>query len=224
MLVFKSLQLMKLYLIILILVTACNSKPTNPIEQLKAKIEKEIPYHFNYKSIPVDCSKRDSLFLKLYEADQKVRKSGGDMLAVDERNFDLLISYINQCGWPKFNTKHSELKTRNDYNIRTATYLVIQHSFREAMANYYFQFKTSVEKGEMIPNNLAYYKDRLLMHFGLPQVYGSQIRHSSNRIYLYQLWSPDEVNQRRKKMQLYPIEDYLKNYDLDFEQEIRNKN
>ena len=85
---------MKTNLLLLITLVACTAPPPNPILQLEAKLEKEIPYHFNYDPIPLDCAQRDSLFALLYQRDQEVRNQGGDMLAVDERNFDLLISYI----------------------------------------------------------------------------------------------------------------------------------
>ena len=91
------------------------------------------------------------------------------------------------------------------------------------MANYYFVLKTTVDEGEMEVSDLAFYQDRLLLYFGLPQVYGTQIKHSKERIYLYRLWSPEGVNERRKAVQLIPIEDYLGNYGLDFEQEIKSQ-
>lgn len=85
---------MKTNLLLLITLVACTAPPPNPILQLEAELEKEIPYHFNYDPILLDCGQRDSLFALLYQRDQEVRNQGGDMLTVDERNFDLLISYI----------------------------------------------------------------------------------------------------------------------------------
>ena len=213
----------RLFLLVIFLGAYCSPIPPNPILKLEAKIEKEIPYHFNHKTIPLDCTQRDSLFALLYQKDQEVRTQGGDMLAVDQQNFDLLISYIDQCGWPKFSTKQNTLKKRREYQIRSAPFLVLQHSFKEAMANYYFDLKTSVNEGEMELNNLALYQDRLLMYFGLPQVYGTQIRHNKDRIYLYQLWSPEGVNERRKEVQLIPIEAYLERHGIDYEEEVRRQ-
>ena len=85
---------MKTNLLLLITLVACTIPPPNPIVQLEAKLENEIPYHFNYDPIPLDCAHRDNLFALLYQRDQEVRNKGGYMLAVDERNFDLLFSYI----------------------------------------------------------------------------------------------------------------------------------
>ena len=214
---------MKTNLLLLITLVACTIPPPNPILQLEAKLEKEIPFHFNYDPIPLDCAQRDSLFALLYQRDQGVRNQGGDMLAVDERNIDLLISYIEQCGWPSFTTKFDSIGSFHEYKIRSAPFLVLQHSFKEAMANYYFDLKTTVDEGEMEASDLALYQDRLLLYFGLPQVYGTQIKHSKERIYLYRLWSPEGVNERRKAVQLIPIEDYLENYGLDFEEEIKSQ-
>ena len=214
---------MKTNLLLILSLVGCTTPPSNPILQLEAKLEKEIPYHFNHKSIPLDCAQRASLFTLLYQRDQEVRNQGGDILAVDELNFDLLISYIDQCGWPKFSRKFDSIGSFHAFKIRSAPFLVLQHSFKEAMANYYFDLKTAVNEGEMKPNKLALYQDRLLLYFGLPQVYGTQIKHSKERIYLYRLWSPEGVNERRKAIQLIPIEDYPGNYGLDFEQELKSQ-
>ena len=145
------------------------------------------------------------------------------MLAVDERNFDLLISYVEQCGWSKFEVKVDNLVTLKEDQIRSALFLVLQHSFREAMANYYFQFKESAYKYEMDRSDLALYQDRLLMYFDFPQVYGTQIIHDIDRMHLYQLWSPENVSERRKEVGLRPIEDYLEDYGLDYSQEIEHQ-
>ena len=111
------------------------------------------------------------------------------MLAVDEQNFDLLISHIKQCGWPRFTTKFDSISTLHEFQIRSAPFFVLQHSFKEAMANYYFDLKTSANEGEMKPSNFALYQDRLLLYYDLPQVYGTQIKHSKDRIYISTLVS-----------------------------------
>ena len=214
---------MKTNLLLLITLFACTNPPPNPILQLETKLEKETPYHFNYEHIPIDCTQRDSLFALLFQRDQKVRNQGGDMLAVDEHNFDLLISYFEQCGWPRFTTKFDSISTLHEFQIRSAPFFVLQHSFKEAMANYYFDLKTSANEGEIKPSNFALYQDRLLLYFDLPQVYGTQIKHSKERIYLYRLWSPERVNERRKAVKLIPIEDYLARYGLNFEQELKQQ-
>lgn len=53
--------------------------------------------------------------------------------------------------------------------------------------------------------------DRLLMHFGYPQVYGSQILNGE----LYTIENPDSVDIRRASVGLGPLEEYLKNFDLN---------
>ena len=91
------------------------------------------------------------------------------------------------------------------------------------MANYYFDIKASANEWEMKPSDFASYQDRLLLYFDLPQVYDTQIKHSKDRIYLYRLWSPERVNERRKAVKLNPIEDYLARYGLNFEQELKQQ-
>ena len=50
------------------------------------------------------------------------------------------------------------------------------------------------------------------MDEGKPQIYGSQIKGDK----LYQLENPETVNQRRKEMGMGTIEDYLKNFNIEF--------
>ena len=82
------------------------------------------------------------------------------------------------------------------------------------MANYYLDLKTTVDEGEMEASDLALYQDRLLLYFGLPQVYGTQIKHSKERIYLYRLWSPEGVNERRKRCNSFPLKTIWKTMAL----------
>ena len=64
---------MKTNLLFLFLLVACSIPSPNPILQPETKLEKEIPYHFNYETIPSDCAQRDSLLALLYQKDQEVK-------------------------------------------------------------------------------------------------------------------------------------------------------
>ncbi|MBL0191035.1 MAG: hypothetical protein IPQ18_06780 [Saprospiraceae bacterium] len=55
-------------------------------------------------------------------------------------------------------------------------------------------------------------KDRILMDEGKPQLYGSQIQNGK----LYELEAPSGVNERRKSMDMEPLEDYLNKFGIEY--------
>ena len=56
----------------------------------------------------------------------------------------------------------------------SALFLVVQHSDLEHQRKYYPLFETGAEKGLIEPSDVATMLDRILMHEGKPQVYGTQ--------------------------------------------------
>ncbi len=106
-----------------------------------------------------------------------------------------------QCGWTE-----AHLST---------IWLVFQHSDQNIMAYYYPELKRFSEQGALSKSSIALMEDRLLMNNGYKQIYGSQISNGQ----LHDLENLDQVNERRATMDLGAIEDYISNWDLDFETE-----
>lgn len=88
---------------------------------------------------------------------------------------------------------------------------MVQHSWPEVIACYYSDFERAVENGDLKESTFVLMTDRLLMHFGYPQVYGSQILNGE----LYTIENPDSVDIRRASVGLGLLEEYLKNFDLN---------
>lgn len=75
--------------------------------------------------------------------------------------------------------------------------------------------------GKTLPSNLALFEDRILMREGKKQLYGSQVvvdAKTGNK-YLFPLEDPDNVDERRKKVQLNPIAEYLKGFQINWDVE-----
>jgi hypothetical protein len=53
---------------------------------------------------------------------------------------------------------------------------------------------------------MALLKDRVLMHQGKPQIYGSQFNSDGDKWVLYDLEDPSHVDERRKSVHLMPLE------------------
>jgi hypothetical protein len=56
------------------------------------------------------------------------------------------------------------------------------------------------------------------MNEGKPQIYGTQvIGRNGNELELYELKDPEYVNERRSELGFEPIEDYLMNWNINFD-------
>jgi len=156
--------------------------------------------------IEVDCSKKRQILSEVYESDQRIRKSNEliKYAKEDHRNQELVISIIEKCGMPTL--KEVTQKQMN------AIWLGLQHSNKKIRKKYFSQIEKAVENGDLSKQQYALMKDRMLMDEGKPQIYGSQIKNGK----LYKLKNPETVNERRKKMGMGTIEDYLKYFNIQF--------
>ncbi len=100
----------------------------------------------------------------------------------------------------------------------TTLWLVIQHAPIETQERFLPLLKESVLKGESQGSHLALIEDRIQMRNGKPQIYGSQITRDekTGEQIVYEIKDPEYVNQRRKKVGLGPIEDYVKRWKIEW--------
>ena len=156
--------------------------------------------------IEVDCSKKVQILSEVLESDQRIRKSNDfiNYAKEDYRNQELVISIIEKCGMPTLKEV--------DQKQMDAIWLGLQHSTKEIRKEYFPQIEKAVKNGDLSKSQYALMKDRMLMDEGKPQIYGSQIKNGK----LYKLENPENVNKRRKEMGMEPIEDYLKNFNIQF--------
>jgi len=123
---------------------------------------------------------------------------------------------IEENGWPGINQVGDR--------ANTTVWVVIQHSPLKIELKYLPLLRESVEKGESNPAHLAMLEDRSNMFQNKPQLYGSQIVPSKvpGKCEVYNLYEPEYVDQRRKEVGLGPIEDYVKQYGIEWT--IKQKN
>ena len=156
--------------------------------------------------IEVDCSKKHQILSEVYESDQKIRKANEFIKYAkeDHRNQELVISIIEKCGMPTLNEVTQE--------HMTAIWLGLQHTNKKYRKKYFPLIEEAVKNGDLSKQQYALMKDRILMDEGKPQIYGSQIKNGK----LYKLENPETVNERRKKMGMKTIENYLKHFNIQF--------
>jgi len=157
--------------------------------------------------VEVDCNKKIEILSEVYKSDQKIRRENNLIKNAkeDHRNQELIISIIEKCGMPTLNEVNQEQMN--------AIWLGLQHTEYKYRIKYFPLIEKAVKNGDLSKEHYALMKDRILMDEGKPQIYGSQIKNGK----LYDLEEPETVNERRQKMGLEPIEDYLKRFNITFD-------
>lgn len=124
-------------------------------------------------------------------------------LQVDRDNTSWLADVIDAHGWPG-----RRLVGEDGAN---AAWLLAQHADHDpTFQRHCLDLLTAaVAAGEAEPVNLAYLTDRVAVHEGRPQVYGTQLRREGSRSVPAEIASPELVEQRRAKVGLMPLADYL---------------
>ncbi len=91
-------------------------------------------------------------------------------------------------------------------------FLVIQHSDLKTQMKYLPMLESAVLNGQASPQDLALMQDRVNLGNGKKQNYGSQLTLDSKtgKFKVLPLIDPKNVNKRRAKVGLEPIEKYLK--------------
>jgi len=96
-------------------------------------------------------------------------------------------------------------------------FLVVQHADSLTQTTYLPVMREAVKRGNARPQDLALLEDRVLMRKGKEQIYGSQLKTDSTGKYIfYPIKDEINVNTRRVKVGLGPLEDYAKYFGIDY--------
>ena len=125
------------------------------------------------------------------------------MRITDARDLKIVKSILNKYGWIGADQIGEE--------ANHALFLVILHADLATQKKYLPMLKQAVAGGKAREANLGMLEDRMAVRQGKPQTYGSQVSwdKQSGRYYLLPIVDPDKVNERRAKIGMTPIEDYL---------------
>lgn len=164
----------------------------------------------------------DSLLCEIYRKDQGVRanfqilfsgkisqdsilKFTQEMHNADRENQAVIYQILDEQGWPD---KLSELANQ-------AIFLVIDHGDIADQQKYFPLIEQQAEKGNLDKSSCMTLYDRILMHTGKKQIYGTQTVSYTDKVTGYQmfyLWpveNPSQLDSLRKAINLPPIEHYL---------------
>lgn len=142
-----------------------------------------------------------------YEFLEAYRAPVRDQARIDSLTREMqLVDSINQVAICNILDKHGFVGSDKVGNACAVFWLVIQHAPVELQKKYFNLFERAAHNGDISLEQVAMMDDRIAMHEGRPQRYGSQIVDGK----LYRLLNPDKVDQWRKEMGMPPLDDYLK--------------
>jgi Family of unknown function (DUF6624) len=143
-------------------------------------------------------------------ADQKVRKERpvnptreyiAAMMAIDRANSARMRQIITVHGWPGQSVVGEDGSR--------AAWLLVQHGPDDLQEQALVLLGDAVRRGDASPGNLAYLTDRVRMHRGEPQLYGTQYRYSPDAgLVMHEVEDPDRLDERRAAAGLGPHAEY----------------
>ena len=154
-----------------------------------------------------------------YDPDNTHTSSVEDSLSqrmheVDSTNLARLVWLMDTLGFPTWERVCS-------YGAASA-WIITQHGHPWFQYNYVKQMRQAVTDTNADPSHLAYLEDRLRTGRGLPQLYGTQF--SSTAANTAQTWllpvaDMKNVNCRREKMLMPPLEEYVETYTASYSEQ-----
>lgn len=125
------------------------------------------------------------------------------MLRGDSLRSARLQAIVAECGWPD--------SLRAGGEAAGAAFLILQHSpmheFQEQMLPV---LETHAAAGSVPRSDAAMLIDRVLMHQGVPQRYGTQFTMEEGRLVLHPVENEASLDERRSTMELPSMEEYIR--------------
>lgn len=140
-----------------------------------------------------------------------------DMHLSDSTNLIQVESIIKKYGWLGSEKIGSQ--------ANTTLFMVIQHSNQLTQEKYLPVIREAVKNGKAKAKSLALLEDRIALHQGKMQSYGSQIFWSkaNNRYFILPLADPDNVDKRRAEVGLQSLSEYVSNWNIKWSVEEYKK-
>lgn len=123
-----------------------------------------------------------------------------EMMRVDEANTAWLAELTARRGWPG--------QTLVGKDGAHAAWLLAQQADPESQQAFLDLLRAAVAAGEASVRDLAYLEDRVRMHAGQPQLYGTQFKHDAEDLRVWTVEDPENLDQRRASIGLGPFADY----------------
>lgn len=131
------------------------------------------------------------------------------MKALDKANTKWLKGVVEKQGWPT--------ASRVGKDGAHAAWLLVQHADHDPkFQRLCLDLMTKLPADEVSPTDLAYLTDRVLLAEGKNQLYGTQIYEVNGKWEARSLEDPEHVDERRKKLGLQPLAEYIKIIEQEY--------
>jgi hypothetical protein len=140
------------------------------------------------------------------EADQNMRKRVKDEPgfwdnSVDKKNTERMKEIVSEIGWPTI----SKVGGKSSLNA----WVIVQHADHDIeFQKYCLSLMGKEVQEEVSQKNIAYLEDRVRVHSGQPQIYGTQFKLIDGKFIPDEIEDPEHVDERRKKMGLTTMAEY----------------
>lgn len=157
--------------------------------------------------VRVDQAIRDTFVLQL-QAGRAVDSSlAARMAAIDSANTTWLKAVVARRGWPGRSAVGPEASN--------AAFLIVQHAVQDSafQAQALSLMERGVAKGEVRGADVAMLADRVAVHRGQPQRYGTQAKLLEGRLVLDPIADSAHVDERRAALGMPPLREYVRLLD-----------
>jgi hypothetical protein len=124
---------------------------------------------------------------------------------IDASNMSRLAEIISAYGWPGLRFAGAASQT---------AFLVLQHADHASQKKYLPLLRDAVKRNDALGSNLALLEDRVRVHEGKPQLYGSQL--SGSPLWFEPIEDEAHVDERRREVGLEPLGEYAKRFGLTY--------
>lgn len=143
-------------------------------------------------------------------SEEESQKAFQKMIELDSINLLKVEKIFAEKGYPG--------KSKVGVGLSSAAFLVIQHADLDHQAKYFPLIEKAANDGELNKSSFALLVDRVRIHKGEKQLYGSQVlfRDNNNQGEFYPIEDEVNVNKRRAEMGLEPIEKYAERFGIQY--------
>jgi hypothetical protein len=158
--------------------------------------------------------------LAMERADQKARnaaidagavagenqKIGKEITRVDKRNTTRLMTIVEEFGWPG--------RSLVGERASQSAWLIAQHAdLNLAFQKHALVLMDAMPIGEVVPKNIAYLTDRILVAEGKKQAYGTQFEcRKGELVPRTPIADPAGIDAKRKAVGMQPLDEYKKSF------------
>jgi hypothetical protein len=141
---------------------------------------------------------------------QEMRSLLNIMRVADSLNLIKVTSILEKYGWLGADVVGDQ--------GNATLFLVIQHSDQKTQEKYLPMMREAVKNGKAQGSSLALLEDRVALGQGKKQIYGSQIHRdqATGKYFVAPIEDEPNVNKRRAGVGLGPLEDYARNWNIDY--------